>query len=191
MQTKKRKHRILFEKFERNILGVVSTVYVLHIGKTGCKRLTIKKRKIRQYIVKKLGILQFLEKHRVFSKRLPRHKDTIRAILEHMNTNTKYTYCLNQDNLIFAETRTKEENVLLKDWLSKHVILCDDNVCASGEMVVYRNHLIFDNSSGTYAPTAENLESIKESLSFLPVKVITRDSTEHEKYFGKYDYKQK
>jgi hypothetical protein len=171
---------------------VKSRIYVLDFQtQHQCKsQLTLKKSvgKIKRFIAKKLKILEYLKKYQIFSKRLPRKKSSIKTILENMNTTTKYTYCLNNDTLIFAETTTTKDRAILKDWLSKHVILCGDNACSSGEMVVHNNELIFDNNSGSYKPTSEHLESLISLLSFLPIKIVPIHSEEHHKYFSKYKF---
>ena len=55
----------------------------------------------------------------------------------------------------------------------------------SGELVFHKNKLVFDNSSGTYKATIDNLKSIKKALSFLNVKIIDLYDKNHPKYFGK------
>ncbi len=192
MKTRKHKpssHSFVFEKFEREVLGVEARIYVLHLHKQyRCKPpITLKRTagKIRRFIAKKLHVLDYLEEHRIFSKHLPKTKTGVQTILDNMNTKTKYTYCLNKDTLIFAETRTTTDHAMLKDWLSKHIILCGDTACSSGEMMIYRNQFIFDNNSGSYFPSKENLETLKTALAFLPIKVVEMDSKDHAKYFSK------
>ena len=191
MKTRKRKpshNSIVFNKYEKEILGVQARIYVLHLHKKyQCRPpITLKKvaGKIRRFIAQKLHVLDYLEKHKIFSKHLPKNKKLMDTILEDIDTTTKYTYCLNKDTLIFAETRTEKDHSILKDYLSKHVILCSNDACASGEMVVYKNTFIFDNNSGSYFPSMENLKTLKKALSFLPIKIIDMNSEEHAKYFS-------
>ncbi len=192
MGNKTRKHKpsshsIVFNKYEKEVLGVKARIYVIHLHKKySCRPpITLKKvtGKIRRFIAQKLHVLDYLEKHKVFSKHLPKTPDLTSKILKDINTKTKYTYCLNKDTLIFAETRTNEDHAILKDWLSKHVVLCSNNACASGEMVIHNNTFIFDNNSGSYFPSMENLKTLKKALGSLHIKIVDMDSEEHAKYF--------
>jgi hypothetical protein len=90
---------------------------------------------------------------------------------------------LNKDTLIFAETKTHENNSLLKDWLSKHIMLCNKTACASGEMVIHNNSFVFDNSSGTFQPTIQNLKSLNLAIPFLNIKTQDMKAPTHDKYF--------
>lgn len=101
---------------------------------------------------------------------------------KYISNEEKYTYCLNQDNLILSETFNKNKTIV-KNLFSKHFFLCKDKPCTSGELVFHKNKLVFDNSSGTYKPTIDNLKSIKKVLSFLNVKIIDMNDKNHSKYF--------
>jgi hypothetical protein len=51
-------------------------------------------------------------------------------------------------------------------------------------MVIHNNTLIFDNASGTFKPTLDNLKALKEAMPFLKIKLVEMGSESHEKYFG-------
>lgn len=104
-------------------------------------------------------------------------------LLKLFNPAEKYTYCLNKNNLIIVETKTINNKSIIKYLLSKHILLCDKGACASGEMVIYKNKFIFDNSSGTYKPSIENLEHLKK-LPFLNLKILDLNDKNHSKYFN-------
>jgi hypothetical protein len=50
-------------------------------------------------------------------------------------------------------------------------------------MVIHKNKLIFDNSSGTYKPTIRDLQTLKKRLPFLNLKIIDMNDKNHSKYF--------
>ena len=75
--------------------------------------------------------------------------------------------------------------------MSKHVIMCNTLSCASGEMVIRNNTFIFDNNSGTYKPTFNNLQSIKNAIPFLRYKIIDMLNPSHENYFSVFHYQLK
>jgi len=80
-----------------------------------------------------------------------------------------YTYCLIDDAIIFAEFKPKDH----KDWAiydeySKHALICDANeICVSGEFIKKNDNFVFDNNSGTYAPTAQDLAKLKKVKDYL------------------------
>lgn len=183
------KYYIILEKYKKNIFGVDTNIYILKFKTNyNCKNLTLKKKP--NYIKK--NILDFLQNNakvdKVFTKKIyTKDKNIMSEIISSINTNEKYTYCLNKNTLIFAETKTRENNSLLKDWLSKHITLCDNTACASGEMVIHENAFVFDNKSGTFQPSFSDLKSLKRALPFFNIKIVSRYSKTHDKYYEKYD----
>ena len=87
----------------------------------------------------------------------------------------KFTYCLTDNSLIIAETKVDRNktkiNKFVRDLTSKHYLICDKGVCASGELMIKDNTFIFDNSSGTFKPTLENLQNLKKALPNLNMKL--------------------
>jgi hypothetical protein len=124
-------------------------------------------------------------KDKISSQRYKKDKKLMINLLKLFNPDEKYTYCLNKQNLIIFETKTINNNSNIKDLLSKHMMLCNKYACASGEMVIYKKKFIFDNASGTYTPTIENLEHLKK-LSFLNLKILELNDKNHSKYFNIY-----
>ena len=105
------------------------------------------------------------------------------------DVSTKYTYCLNQDTLILAETMTKKNKSQIKDLFSKHGLLCDQTVCAAGEMVFYKSQsenykMIFDNDSGTFRPNKSDLQVLKKELPYFDIEVVDLKSEKKAKYFS-------
>ena len=196
MSTKKIKKQngkyIIFEKYSKNILGVNINAYILKFNKTiECKKnITIKLRPIiRNFINKNVGVSNFFSnKDKVLSIKLNKYdKNFTEKLIQHIdNYNTeKFTFCLNLKNIVFQETQTSENNSTIKNILSKHMILCDEKACASGEMIIKNDILIFDNNSGTYEPNMNNLQSLKKAIPFINFKITNRTSKTHKKYFGK------
>jgi hypothetical protein len=93
------------------------------------------------------------------------------------DVNTKYTYCLNHDTLVIAETMTKKNKSKIKDFFSKHGLLCDQTVCAAGEMKFNKTSngsykMIFDNGSGTFRPSKSDLLVLKKELPYFDIEVV-------------------
>lgn len=195
MKTKKIKKRgdkkyILIEKYEQNILGIITHLYVIHFNTAyQCKKnITIKnsRLKIKQLLFKKIG-LDFLMENKISTIKLNKSdKNLFEKIKEIIDPVEKYTYCLNKDKLFLAETKTTANNSKIKNELSKHYILCDDTACASGEMILSKDALIFDNSSGTFTPTVKNLQILKKILPFLKIRIMNMTSKTHAAFYKDY-----
>jgi hypothetical protein len=136
-------------------------------------------------MVKSLDVFKYLTTYKVFSKKIYKYDEHLTAkITDEMNVNEKYTYCLNKNSIIFTETININNNSSIKNYMSKHVIMCNTLSCASGEMVIRNDTFIFDNNSGTYKPTFNNLQSITNAMPFLRHKIIDILNPLHEKYFS-------
>jgi hypothetical protein len=179
---------IILEKYNKNVFGVDINIYILKFNtKYTCSNyLTLKKKSdyIKKNIYKSADVFGYLTKHKILSKKINKSdKHIMEKLIKEINPEEKYTFCLNKDTLIFAETKTQENNSLLKDWLSKHIMLCNKTACASGEMVIHNNSFVFDNSSGTFQPTIQHLKSLKLAVPFLNIKIQDMKSPTHDKYF--------
>ena len=187
--TQNRKY-IIFEKYSKKILGVNVNSYVLKFNNpiTCRKNLTIKLRPfIRKIINEKLNFSSFFSnKDRVLSLKINKYdKHFTEKIIKHINNydNEKYNFCLNNKSFIFQETKTHENSSIIKDIISKHMILCDKNACAAGEMVIHNKTFIVDNNSATYKPSIYELQSLKKTMPFINFKITNRTSKNNEKYF--------
>lgn len=189
--TKNKKYYIVFEKYNKKLLGVDINSYVLKFNTPiSCrKNLTIKLRPfIRKYINEKLNFSSFFSnKDRVLSLKINKYdKHFTEKIIKYIDNydNEKYTFCLNNKSFIFQETKTHDNSSIIKDLISKHMVLCDKNACAAGEMVIHNNTFIVDNNSATYKPSIYELQSLKKSMPFINLKITNRASKNNEKYFG-------
>ena len=191
MLTKKtnNKNYIILEKYEKNILGVIIRIYKIKFNTLyKCSHnLTLKKREdYIKKIVKNINLLDYLTSDKILSKKIYKHdKKFTEKIIDNIDNsaNEKFTFCLNKNILIFAETKTIHNKSIIKDYLTKHIMLCDNSACASGEMVINNKLFIFDNSSGTFRPNVYNLRSIKQALPFLHIKITNMHSNTHKTLF--------
>jgi hypothetical protein len=172
---------IIFEKYSKNVFGVNINIFILKFNtRYNCNTyLTLKKKSdyIKKSIFKNIHLFQYLTKHKILSKKIyKKDKNIMEKIINEMNINEKYTFCLNKDTLIFAETKTAENNSMLKDWLSKHIMMCGETACASGELIIHNQIFIFDNASGTFKPTFQNLHSLHQAIPFLNFKIVDINS---------------
>ena len=188
--TKNKKYYIVFEKYNKKLLGVDINSYVLKFNTPiSCrKNLTIKLRPfIRKYINEKLNFSSFFSnKDRVLSLKINKYdKHFTEKIIKYIDNydNEKYTFCLNNKSFIFQETKTHDNSSIIKDLISKHMVLCDKNACAAGEMVIHNNTFIVDNNSATYKPSIYELQSLKKTRPFINFKITNRTSKNNEKYF--------
>jgi len=182
------KDYIKVDKYKKQILGKTIYIYNIHFNEPiKCNPITIKnyfKSRVKTHFKKTLkSVLKYLMKDKISTQIYKKDKKFMTELLKLFNPAEKYTYCLNKNNLIIVETKTINNKSIIKDLLSKHVLLCDKGACASGEMVIYKNKFIFDNSSGTYKPSIENLQHLKK-LSFLNLKIIDLNDKNHLKYFN-------
>lgn len=186
------KNYILIEKYRLKLFGVKIFYYTISLNNKKCKYNTIeiKKKKIQKTIINKLRFLDPLFKKKIFKKKIYKNdKDIMQKIFELFDKRHKYTYCLNNNNLIISSTKVKKTDSKLKNILSKHIIVCEDNPYAAGEMVFYKKndkkkYMVFDNRSGTYKPKKENLENLKKILYFFKIIIVERYSKKHELYFS-------
>jgi hypothetical protein len=130
-------------------------------------KLTRLKDRVKKYAVNALHLGNYTRK--VKQTRLPKDGTFVQTLKKHLDANGVYTYCLNSDGtLMIAETSHES---LTKELLSKHVLLCGDEPCASGELRIVGNTMIFDNDSGTYRPSGDDLKSLKKALPFVDIKL--------------------
>jgi len=184
------KNYIVVEKYETNIMGLLTHIYMIHYNSAyKCKNhITIKKtkKKIGQLLFKEMG-MNYLTQDKITTKKLYKNDTQLMAKLKKIiDPNEKYTYCVNKDKLILAETKTQANQSNLKDIMSKHILLCDESACASGEMIFRNDTLVFDNSSGTYEPSMKNLQVLKKILPFLKIRLSHMNSNRHAEYFKAY-----
>jgi hypothetical protein len=187
---KTKKNYIILEKYETNIIGIITHVYIIHLNSAyNCKKnITIKsnKKKIGQVLFKELG-MDYLTENKISTTKLYKNdKNMMEKLKKIIDPTEKYTYCVNKDKLILAETKTKTNESHVKNMLSKHILLCDDSACASGEVIIHKDTFVFDNSSGTFEPSIKNLQILKKVLPFLKVKIMNMNSKIHEDYFKAY-----
>ncbi len=135
--------------------------------------MTIKKqkRKIKKRILNFFQIPQLLRTpvSVITQTRIKKDASFVEQLQEHMDGRKLYTYCLNGGVLIMAETSKSSK---LQDEISKHIHLCSATAaCVSGEARFRNGKLRFDNSSGTYSPTLEQLKILKKLFSFAPTTI--------------------
>lgn len=179
---------IIIERFEREVLGMKMNVYLLKFYTSyECKtKLTLKKRKdyIKQNVYEWVDVFGYLTRFRVSSRKInKRSKHIMDEITSEIKDHGRFSYCLNKDILIFAETVSDYDRSYMRDWLSKHIMLCGKGACASGEMVIKNGYFVFDNSSGSFEPGFEEIKVLKKALPFLKMKVVDKHSKERKKYF--------
>lgn len=196
-KTKTRKNKklssgsIVIEKYLNNVLGVNTYLYIIHLNqKISCKTpLGPKNNSITLRLRKYVDFSQLLKKYMIDRLKIEKNdKDIMNKMVSVFNVNTKYTYCLNRNTLVIAETKTKKNNSEIKDFFSKHGLLCDQTVCAAGEMVFYKTpngnyKMVFDNESGTFRPNKNDLQVLKKQLSYFDVDVVDLNSKKKIHYF--------
>lgn len=183
-----KKPYIILEKYNKTVFNVPINMYILKFNtKYKCSNyLTLKKKTdyIKRGIFNASDVFGYLTKDKILSKRINKTDENImKKLINEMNPNEKYTYCLNNNKLIIVETKTTQNNSSIKNWLSKHIMMCNKTACASGEMVIHNNAFVFDNSSGTFQPTLDDLQSLKNAMPFLKIKLVDMSSDSHGKYF--------
>ena len=171
---------IVIEKYLNNVLGVNTYLYVFHLNQTiSCKKHlgpknNSKTLRLRKYV----DFSPLLKKYMVDKIKIEKSdKDIMNKIIPIFDVNTKYTYCLNHDTLVIAETMTKKNKSKIKDFFSKHGLLCDQTVCAAGEMKFNKTSngsykMIFDNGSGTFRPSKSDLLVLKKELPYFDLEVV-------------------
>lgn len=171
---------IVVEKYLNNVLGVNNYLYVIHLNQTiSCKKRlgpknNSKTLRIRRY----LDFSPLLKKYMVETQKIEKDdKDIMKKVVSLFDVNAKYTYCLNRNTLVVAETRTEKNESKIKDLFSKHGLLCDQKVCAAGEMSFEKTSkgsykMVFDNASGTFRPSKGDLQILKKKLPYFDISVV-------------------
>lgn len=189
----KKENYIVVQKFKRNVLGVDTRFYKIKLNEGfHCeKKMTLKKMvnpltKTLKNFPRTYNALT--HKRKSGSKTFMKNSELTANLIKYIKPYEKYTYCLTKDTLVIAETKASINKTKLvknvKNYTSKHFVICEESGCASGELVLKNNTFVFDNSSGTYEPTYENIKSLKKALPFLNIKLVMMDSPEHSKYFS-------
>lgn len=160
--------------YEAEILCVKTALYIidLHQPSECGRRMTIKsiKGRLKKAFVDTFHILDLLEMNKIASYKIPKTAAAFVPTLEPlMKKGRIYTYCLNGSTLLMAESSHSSR---VKDFLSKHILLCGKRPCVSGEMRWIDGRMVFDNNSGTYEPTREHLASLRKSLAFAGQRVV-------------------
>jgi hypothetical protein len=185
-KTKTRKNKksytgsIVVEKYFNNVLGVNTYLYIVHLNqRVSCRKQlgpknNSKTLKLRKYI----DFSSLLKNYMINKIKIEKNdKDIMNKMTSLFDVNTKYTYCLNHDTLVIAETKTKKNKSNIKDFFSKHGLLCDQTVCAAGEMKFKQKpngsyKMVFDNGSGTFRPSKSDLEVLKKELPYFDTETI-------------------
>ena len=160
-------------KYKATLLGTTINVYKINLHKkVRCKtmKLTRLKDRVKKYAVNALHLGNYMRNTRkVKQTRLPKDDKFVQTLKKYLDTKGVYTYCLNSDGtLMIAETSHES---LTKELLSKHVLLCGTEPCASGELRIVGNTMVFDNDSGTYRPSGDELKSLKRALPFVDIEL--------------------
>ena len=185
-KTKTRKNKnsyrgsIVIEKYLNNVLGVNTYLYIVHLNqRVSCRKHlgpknNSKTLKLRKYY----DFSSLLKKYMVDRIKIEKNdKDIMNKLITTFDVNTKYTYCLNHDTLVIAETMTKKNKSKIKDFFSKHGLLCDQKVCAAGEMKFNKTSngnykMVFDNGSGTFRPNKSDLQVLKKELPYFDIETV-------------------
>ena len=192
MVTPKSLNYITVEKVKRKKLGIDIYSYKIKLNhRFNCNNITVKKspNPITKYIKNHpLVYNKFTHKRTRKIKKIIKDDRLTDKLIEYIKPCAKYTYCLTNDALIISDTYTKYAfgkltESAIKNYTSKHYIICGDKICANGELVIKNNTFIFDNASGTYAPKYKQIKVLKKALPFLNIKIIDMKSPDHPKYF--------
>ena len=177
----KEKETIIVEKYMRKIAGVYTHLYKIKLNNYKCdKKITLKK-KPRSYInilKNNPNLYDFFSRKKLINTILVNNNNEITEnLIKIIKPYGKFTYCLTDNALIISETKVARNKTkirkFVRDLTSKHYLICDKGVCASGELMIKDNTFIFDNSSGTFKPTLENLQNLKKALPNLNMKLTT------------------
>ena len=175
----KEKETIIVEKYMRKIAGVDTHLYKIKLNNYKCdKKITLKK-KPRGYInllKNNPNLYDFFSRKKLINTLLVNNNNEITEnLIKIIKPYGKFTYCLTDNALIISETKVAKNKTkirkFVRDLTSKHYLICDKGVCASGELMIKDNTFIFDNSSGTFKPTLENLQNLKKALPNLNMKL--------------------
>jgi hypothetical protein len=175
----KEKETIIVEKYMRKIAGVDTHLYKIKLNNYKCDKKVTLKKKPRSYInilKNNPSLYDFFSRKKLINTILVNNNNEItESLIKIIKPYGKFTYCLTDNALIISETKVarNKTNVrkFVRDLTSKHYLICDKGVCASGELMIKDNTFIFDNSSGTFKPTLENLQNLKKALPNLNMKL--------------------
>ena len=185
---------ITVEKVKRTKLGVDVYSYKIKLNqRLNCNNLTVKKspNPITKFIKNHSSLYnKFTHKYKNKIKKIMKNSKLTENLIDYIKPCVKYNYCLTNDTLIISDTFTtykfgKLTESTIKNYTSKHYIICEDKICANGELVIKNNTFIFDNASGTYKPKYNQIKVLKKALPFLNIKIIDKKSPDHSKYFTK------
>lgn len=189
------KNYFTINKYEKQILdsSIIIHYYIvkLHNGDNKkCRHfITPKKNIVKRFVAKNINLFGYLTDTLIDSQKIYKNDpNRMEKMAKMFNVHKKYTYCLNKNTLIMVETSLHKMPNLIKTSLSEmdekitelmsmHVIMCKENSCVSGEVVFFNQpdgkyQLIFDNASGSYQPTSQNLSQIHTIIPFLSSRVV-------------------
>jgi len=177
----KEKETIIVEKYMRKLAGVDTHLYKIKLNNYKCDKKVTLKKKPRSYInilKNNPNLYDFFSRKKLINTILVNNNNEITEnLIKIINPYGKFTYCLTDNALIISETKVARNKTkirkFVRDLTSKHYLICDKGVCASGELMIKDNTFIFDNSSGTFKPTLENLQNLKKALPNLNMKLTT------------------
>jgi hypothetical protein len=175
----KEKETIIVEKYMRKIAGVDTHLYKIKLNNYKCDKKVTLKKKPRSYInilKNNPNLYDFFSRKKLINTILVNNNNEITEnLIKIIKPYGKFTYCLTDNALIISETKVARNKTkirkFVRDLTSKHYLICDKGVCASGELMIKDNTFIFDNSSGTFKPTLENLQNLKKALPNLNMKL--------------------
>lgn len=175
----KEKETIIVEKYMRKLAGVDTHLYKIKLNNYKCDKKVTLKKKPRSYInilKNNPNLYDFFSRKKLINTILVNNNNEITEnLIKIINPYGKFTYCLTDNALIISETKVARNKTkirkFVRDLTSKHYLICDKGVCASGELMIKDNTFIFDNSSGTFKPTLENLQNLKKALPNLNMKL--------------------
>ena len=175
----KEKETIIVEKYMRKLAGVDTHLYKIKLNNYKCDKKVTLKKKPRSYInilKNNPNLYDFFSRKKLINTILVNNNNEItESLIKIIKPYGKFTYCLTDNALIISETKVARNKTkirkFVRDLTSKHYLICDKGVCASGELMIKDNTFIFDNSSGTFKPTLENLQNLKKALPNLNMKL--------------------
>ena len=175
----KEKETIIVEKYMRKLAGVDTHLYKIKLNNYKCDKKVTLKKKPRSYInilKNNPNLYDFFSRKKLINTILVNNNNEITEnLIKIIKPYGKFTYCLTDNALIISETKVARNKTkirkFVRDLTSKHYLICDKGVCASGELMIKDNTFIFDNSSGTFKPTLENLQNLKKALPNLNMKL--------------------
>ena len=173
--------KIIVEKYIRKIANVDTHLYKIKLNNYKCGRKITLKKKPRMYInllKNNPNLYDFFSRKKLLNTILVNNNNELTEnLIKIIKPYGKFTYCLTDNSLIISETKVARNKTkvrkFVRDLTSKHYLICDKGVCASGELMIKDNTFIFDNSSGTFKPTLENLQNLKKALPNLNIKLTT------------------